>query len=152
MRFSVDSNILVYLVDARDRMRQRSAVSIIAALSRRDTVLTLQSLAEFRHVTIRKSIAAADVVAEQYARLRGLFPDPAPTSVATLDRALTAWTTRRFSFWDAMLLAAAAGAGCEALISEDMAPGAELDGVRVFEAFDPAGGIAPAVRDLLGLA
>jgi len=127
MRLSIDSNILD------------------------DTVLTLQSLAEFRHVTVRKRLAPPHIVASQYRALCALCRDPVPASIATLERALLAWDSKRFSFWDSMLLAAAASAGCEAIISEDMTPGAELDGLRVVGAFDPTGGIAPAMRDLLGL-
>jgi predicted nucleic acid-binding protein len=56
---------------------------------------------------------------------------------------------KRFSFWDALLLASAGEAGCEAVISEDMRPGAMFGGVRIIPAFDKAGGISPEADALL---
>jgi predicted nucleic acid-binding protein len=55
----------------------------------------------------------------------------------------------RFSFWDALLLATAEAGGCEAIISEDMHPGAMLGRVRVVPAFDGAGNISPEADALL---
>lgn len=54
---------------------------------------------------------------------------------ATLQFALQKARLGRFSFWDAMLLAAAEAAGCTAIISVDMAPGATLGRIRVVPAF-----------------
>jgi predicted nucleic acid-binding protein len=46
-----------------------------------------------------------------------------------------------FQFHDAVLLATAETAGCTAVISEDMHPGARLGRIQVVPAFDAAGGI-----------
>jgi predicted nucleic acid-binding protein len=41
----------------------------------------------------------------------------------------------RISFWDALIVRAAAAAKCLLLYSEDLQPGMEIDGVRVVNPF-----------------
>lgn len=152
MRLSVDSNILVYLVDRRNPARQASALEIIRGLGTADSRLTLQALAEFRLVSVRKRIVTADEARTRHARLLELFGAPISASLGSMERAVLAWESGRFSFWDAMLLAAAGAAGCDAVISEDMHDGAVLDSVRVIAAFDAEGGVSRAARAALAIA
>jgi len=63
--------------------------------------------------------------------------------------ALQAAEAGRFQFYDALLLATARPAGCGVVISEEMADGAELDGLRVVGAFAPDGHISPGAEALL---
>jgi predicted nucleic acid-binding protein len=57
----------------------------------------------------------------------------------------------RASYWDALLVATAAEAGCVAIITEDLADGAAVGDVRIRHPFAASGGIADPVRRLLGL-
>ena len=79
-----------------------------------------------------------------------VFPIASATP-ATLDAALAAARTGRFAFWDAMLLAAAADAGCTVALSEDMEDGAGLGDIVVRNPFGKRG-LSAAARDLLGAA
>ena len=79
-----------------------------------------------------------------HAGARALYRRPFP-DVAAMDAAAEG----RFSYWDALLLATAAEAGCAAAISEDMAEGAALGSIRVVTAFAADGGVNPAARALL---
>jgi predicted nucleic acid-binding protein len=54
---------------------------------------------------------------------------------ALMRAALAARAAAKLSFWDALIVAAAAGAGCEALITEDLNPGQVIAGVRVVNPF-----------------
>lgn len=78
-----------------------------------------------------------------------LFRD-APTTREAVIRAMVEAEEGRFSFWDALLLAAAEEAGCTVCLSEDMADGAKL-GRLVVRAPFAAGGLSQASRELLGL-
>jgi predicted nucleic acid-binding protein len=148
-KFTLDSNILVYAVDRSARERHESAVEMLARASRRDFVLIPQALAEFFSAATRKRLAPRDLATAQLQDWLDAFPVAAgPTARSVLTAAKA---TPHFQFFDALLLATAGAAGCSALISEDMHPGAVLGGVRVVAAFDPAGGIAPEARALLGL-
>ena len=59
--------------------------------------------------------------------------------------AIDAVERHRFSFWDAMLWAAARRAGCSAILSEDMQHGQRLGGVVFLNPFaaDAATRLAP---------
>jgi len=46
VRFSLDSNVLVYTADNREPARQATCIEIMARAARRDCVLTLQALSE----------------------------------------------------------------------------------------------------------
>ncbi len=142
-RFSLDANILIYTARRGDP-RQDLALSIIAGAlgSQGSCVLTLQALGEFFTACARKGYATRPEAAAQVRQWRTLFPLVQPATVAAMEAALTASTAGRFGYWDALLLATAAEAGCEALISEDMAAGAALNGSRVVPAF--AGGAVSA--------
>ena len=54
----------------------------------------------------------------------------------------------RFSYWDALLLATAAEAGCNTAISGDLAGDVTLGSIRVVKAF-AGGGVSAAARALL---
>jgi len=54
----------------------------------------------------------------------------------------------RASYWDALLVATAAEGGCSAILTEDLADGALLGGVRVLNPFGSSS-LAPAAMLLL---
>jgi len=58
---------------------------------------------------------------------------------------------RRASYWDALLVATAAEAGCGLILTEDLADGGKLGGVEIHNPFDSAGGLTEGTRGLLGL-
>ncbi|MGQ0677937.1 MAG: PIN domain-containing protein [Rhodospirillales bacterium] len=133
-RFSLDSNILVYSVDAASADRHRRAVDIVEAAIGRDCVLALQALVEFYHATTRKRIATPRDVATKVEEMGAIFPIVAADHTALLS-ALPAAVTARYSMWDALLLATVEQAGCTLLLSEDMGDGARHGGVTVLNPF-----------------
>jgi predicted nucleic acid-binding protein len=145
--FSVDANVLIYCVHAGEP-RQHAALEIMERALGANCILTLQALGEFFHAVSRKRIRSRAEAALQVRRWLVAFPDPVPSSPRGMDAAMSESMTGRFAYWDAMLLATAAEAGCTAVISEDMAPGATLGPVRIVPAF--AGGVvAPEALALL---
>lgn len=146
--FSLDANILVYCATTGDR-RQGPALEIMQRASVGRCILTLQSLGEFFWAASRKRIASRTNAATLVRQWLTIFPPPARASVAAMEAALAASEAGHFSYWDAMLLATAGEAGCTAVISEDMAPGATLGPVRVARAFQD-GAVSPDALALLG--
>jgi hypothetical protein len=65
--------------------------------------------------------------------------------------ALTDAAVGRASYWDALLVATAGEAGCRVILTEDLADGADLSGVRIRNPFSPSGGLTEHARGLLGL-
>jgi predicted nucleic acid-binding protein len=147
-RFTLDSNVLVYAIDRNDQDRFESALKILALAARRDCMLIPQTLAEFFSVVTRKRLATRELATAQLQDWLDAYPVASgPTARCVLDAARAPLD---FRFYDALLLATAAAAGCTAIISEDMRPGALLNGARVVAAFDAAGGIGAEALALLG--
>jgi predicted nucleic acid-binding protein len=148
-RYSLDTNVLIYAVDRSEGARHDLAVEIVDRSVERDCVLTIQALAEFTAAVARRGVVPKSEAAAQVRDWLQLFPTVAADAGA-LDRALDAVEESQFAFWDALLLATAARAGCSLVLSEDMHDGAVFDGLRVR---DPLGTDAlPAdLRPLLGM-
>ena len=146
-RFTLDTNVLVYSVDGGAGWRQQAALQIIELAARADCWLTLQSLSEFYAVATRKRMMLPERAAETARIWLDLLP-VATASEASVRTALAAASVGRASYWDALLVATAAEAGCAVVLTEDMAGGSSLDGVRVLNPFAD-GDLAPAARSLL---
>lgn len=145
---TLDTNVLVYCVQVGDH-RQAPAVRLVDLAVAAGCPLTVQSVGEFFVSASRKQLLPRRAAAAQARRWLALFPRIVAPSVAAVTVAIEAAETGRFAYWDALLLATAAEAGCTALISEDMAPGATLGPVRVVPAF--AGDlVSPEALALLG--
>lgn len=147
--FALDTNILVHAIDSRDPLRQALAQQIVTAAAALGCRLPNHAVAEFYAVAIYKlkiDHVTAVVAARQCMRL---FPG-IPTSRSAIETAMQMRAANRFSFWDAMLVAATEEDGCRVFISEDMHDGAQLGAIVVRAPFSN-GTIAPAVRTLLGL-
>jgi predicted nucleic acid-binding protein len=135
---TLDTKILVYAFDNRDPFKHRTCKDIVAAAVTERRPVALQALGEFYGVTVRKGIltpqrAAAEV--EQFISDFDTFP---PSSSAYLLAAKEA-ARGTFSYWDAVLLISAGEAGCDIILSEDMADGARLGNVTVRNPFGPHG-------------
>lgn len=133
-RISLDSNVLVYAVDRDAGPRHGRAIELMERALYLDCVLTLQSLCEFFHAVTRKGKASLEEAWAQVQDWQILFP-VASAKPSTLARAVAAVQSRRLTFWDAMLWAAAKEAGVTLLLSEDFQDGQVLDGVRFANPF-----------------
>ena len=133
-RFSLDANILFYAMDRADPAKHRRAADIVDRSADADCVMTLQTLGEFFHSSSRKRPKERTAMAEQARDWLELFPIIASTP-KLLPQALQLVEQGQVSFWDAMLVATVADAGCTTLLSEDMADGATLGGVTVRNPF-----------------
>jgi predicted nucleic acid-binding protein len=56
-------------------------------------------------------------------------------SVAAIEHAMSLGERYGFSHWDCLIIAAAQGAGCTTLFSEDMQHDQRLDGLRIHNPF-----------------
>jgi predicted nucleic acid-binding protein len=133
-RFSLDANVLFYAMDRTDPVKYRRAVDIVGRSADADCVMTLQTLGEFFHSSSRKRPGERTTMAEQTRDWLELFPVVSSTP-KLLPQALQLAEQGQVSFWDAMLVATVAEAGCTTLLSEDMADGVALGGVTVRNPF-----------------
>ncbi len=143
-----DSNVLVCTAQVGDP-RRIAALELLRMAAGGRCVLTTQALGEFFFATTRKGLLPHRIAIAQVRRWMTAFPSPATASASAVAAAMDAAAEGRFSYWDALLLATAAEAGCTAAISEDMGEGAALGTIRVVPAFAGGGDVHPAARALL---
>lgn len=132
----VDSNVLVYNRDASEPEKQPRARAWLEALweSRRGR-LSVQVLEEF-YVTMTQKLDPGLPEEEARSDVRAL---DAWNPVA-LDHSLlpVAWDIEDrygFSFWDALILAAARRLDCGYLLTEDLQDGRQVEGLTVSNPF-----------------
>ncbi|HWD58146.1 MAG TPA: PIN domain-containing protein [Stellaceae bacterium] len=148
-RFTLDSNVLVYAVDGRAGLKHETARQIVLAAARLDCWLTFQSVSEFYVAVTRKRIVPAAAAAERVVDWMTAFRCLA-VSGRTIQAALPNAVARRSSYWNALLVATAAEAGCNLVLTEDMADGTFLSGVQIHNPF-VIGGMSDMTRQLLDL-
>ena len=134
-RFGLDTNVLIYAIDASGGEKSRRADAIVrrAVVSRR-CILAVQNLGEFYATCVRKRDASPRAAAAKAADFGALFATVA-AGMDEVRQALAEAAAERFSYWDALLLATLGRVGCTVLLSEDMADGAALAGVTVRDPF-----------------
>lgn len=133
-RIALDSNILAYLAgvarvpedDAKiDRVR-----ALIERLSASATLFApAQALGEL-FVVLRRGGASGEEAREILLEFAEAFTGPG-TEKRTLLSAADLAVDHKLQFWDALILSAAADAGCALLLSEDMQHGFVARGVTV---------------------
>jgi len=148
-RFTLDTNILVYAVDAHEARKRGFATRIIEAAVGLDCPLALQVVGEFyAAATTKLKLDARDAAARAAQLIAGF--DTFGYSVHAGRAALDEVPKRRFSYWDGVLLASAAEAGCTTIFSEDMADGARFGSIAVANPFR-RDGLAPHAKAVLRL-
>ena len=115
---AVDTNVLIYVRDPRDPVKQQKAVQLITGLS--EGALLWQVACEF--VAASRKLAPFGFTQAQawreVERLRALWKLILP-SESVLLRAEQLAATQNLSFWDAMIVAACMEGGIASLYSED---------------------------------
>ncbi len=132
----VDTNILIYAMDSLAGERSAQAQNLLARLWRENQgVLSTQVLQEFC-VNIRRKSSRHVPLRELRATIREFMDwEVVVNTGASILRALEVQERYQISFWDAMIVQAAANAGCEVLYSEDLSHGQEYQGVLVVNPF-----------------
>jgi len=132
----LDTNILVYTVDPTEEAKRRIAIDLIEELGSSGRLrASTQVLQEFFVVTTRKlepSLSVRDALdhIEDLTRWPIHVVNP-----ADIRRAGLLSQEARLSFWDALIVVAAARSGAETLYTEDLNHGQTIEGVRVVNPF-----------------
>ncbi len=138
MRATIDSDLLVYVVDARDPIKHRVAGELLTTLATKDCWIGLQAIGEAYWAQLRRLRLPSQDAAKLPRHALSAFKTFGYSAMA-VERALAEAVAGRFSYWDALLLAAADEAGCRFCISEDMRDGATLGNVEIVHPFGPKG-------------
>ncbi len=133
-RFALDTNILVYAEGVNGAERQAASLAVLGSLAAGETVIPAQVLGELFHVLTRKARRTADEARGAVLGWRDAFT-LIETSPAVLLRAMDLAVDHRLGIWDSVILAAAAEAECQLLLSEDMHEGFVWGGVTIANPF-----------------
>jgi predicted nucleic acid-binding protein len=135
---ALDSNFLVYFFEIghapEDDPKIAEAQRLMGMLGRRvRMMIPVQVCGELFSVAVRSKRtreAARKMIESLEAEFALIGSDH-----ATLTGALDLATTHKLQFWDALILNAAAEAGCSMLLSEDLQSGFKWRGVTVINPF-----------------
>jgi len=134
-RSFVDTNVWVYAIDADEPAKRARARAVLDPAAAGSLVVSAQVLGEF-YVTVTRKLSKRvplDVADAMIGRMRQL---PVVAIDADLvSAAISGSRAWQLSYWDALIVAAAASAGCTLLLTEDLADGATYGGVRVEDPF-----------------
>jgi predicted nucleic acid-binding protein len=136
---AVDTNILIYVHDPRDKSKQDIASALIENLA--DGVLLWQTVCEFLAAS-RKLAAYGYDFNQALHDIRSLMSQwtTALPSWQVLDRAVGLLDRYSLSFWDSLLIAACLEANIEVLYSENFSGYNEIDGLKIVNPMAPAQG------------
>ncbi|MDQ2640396.1 MAG: PIN domain-containing protein [Pseudomonadota bacterium] len=131
----LDTNVLLYSISGAPEEARKRQVAI-ELLDRDDCALSIQVLQEFYAQATRES--RGDRITHELAVglietwMRFAVQD---NDVAVMRHALAIRAAHRLSFWDSAIVAAAVAQGCSEILTEDMAHGRQLEGVRIVNPF-----------------
>ncbi|KAA5805307.1 PIN domain-containing protein [Alkalicaulis satelles] len=132
---TLDTNLYLYSVDEAEPVKGAICAELVNRAQSAGAPIALQVCGEFYVNAVRHS-GRTPWEAAQAARNLLSSHSSFRASRTAVERALAEAAAGRFGYWDALLLASAGEAGCEALLTEDMADGARLGGVEVIHVFD----------------
>jgi predicted nucleic acid-binding protein len=132
----VDTNVLVYAYDASAGAKHAAATQLLARLWDSGTgCLSVQVLQEF-FVAVTRKVAVPLTADEAALRIRELSAWKVFTPVAEdVVQAISLHGRAKVSFWDALVIHAAAELGCDVLWTEGLSDGQSIHGVRVRDPF-----------------
>jgi len=136
----VDTNVLVYAADPRDRVKQTVAAELLEGLiATQRAVLSVQCLTEFYSVVtrrLREPIAPREALGwvEQFVRTCRVLE----LNAAVALEGIRGCTRYQLSSWDALIWAVAKLNQIPFVLTEDAEHGRILEGVRYLNPFDPA--------------
>jgi predicted nucleic acid-binding protein len=130
----LDANILVYAQDDREPEKQKIARSLLSDTGEVGVlVISTQVLEEFYNICTTKlkmNTLRAKNVLYTFKEMETVQLD-----FDIIQQGIDISIISQISFWDGLIIAAAASANCGELLTEDMNPGQIIRGVKVVNPF-----------------
>jgi len=137
VRVALDTNILAYAEGVNGGAMKRVALELIQKLPEGATLLPVQVLGELFNLLVRKAGRTRAKARTAILSWRDAFP-VIETSDEIMLAAADLATDHQLGIWDAVIMSAAAEAGCRLLLSEDLQQGFTWKGVTVTNPFSAA--------------
>ena len=133
---ALDTNILAYAEGTNGRTNMEAALELLGGLPKESTLLPVQTLGELFKVLVRKAGRSPNDARAAILTWGDIFP-LIETSADVLVGAADLAADHRLRIWDALIVSAAADAGCRLLLSEDLQEGFTWGGVTITNPFSP---------------
>jgi predicted nucleic acid-binding protein len=134
----IDTNVFVYGVDSKTPGVKRDVANglIRSALAGHRSVISWQVIQEFMNVATGK-LASSLSISDAHEYLNSVFRlmIVVQPSVDLFSDALDIRTRYKISWYDSLIIAAAAEANCPVVYTEDLQHGAKFGGVRIENPF-----------------
>ncbi len=133
-KFFLDTNILLYTLDANDKSKQTKARKLIQTVAEQDIpVISTQVLQEF-YVASTIKLGVEPLLAKNIMRS---FENMEIVQINPylIREAVDTSILNVISFWDSLIVVAAESAQCELLFSEDLNSGQIIRGVKIENPF-----------------
>lgn len=134
MRVALDTNILAYAEGVNDSTKKQVALDLVEKLPEGAALLPVQTLGELFNLLVRKAGRTPVKARKALLGWQDAFP-LIETSAEVMLGAADLATDHQLGIWDAVILSAAAEAGCRLLLSEDMQEGFTWKGVTITNPF-----------------
>jgi len=134
-RAFLDTSVLVYLFDHDEPDKEQRARDILEQAQLDDLALSAQVLSEFYVVVTRKLRRPLDETGAAQAIDWLSLLRVVPLDADLVKAAIQISRTAQLSYWDGLIVASAAAAGCERLLTEDLNDGQVIGSVRVENPF-----------------
>jgi predicted nucleic acid-binding protein len=132
----VDTNVLVYAFDKSGSPKKRAAERLMNGLMEEDRLRVSTQILQELFVTLTRKVSRRCSVAEALAVLEDLAAWPlVVVDYAAIRAAVGLAGEACLSFWDALVVVAAARSGAAVLYTEDLNDGQEILGVRIRNPF-----------------
>jgi predicted nucleic acid-binding protein len=122
VRVALDTNVLFYAAGGDDDGKKAAAIELLERLSPEETVLPAQVAGELFGALVRKNRWSRATARDEVLKWGDTFP-LVETTPEILLVAMSLSMGHQLPIWDAVILAAAADAGCRVLLSEDFQDG-----------------------------
>jgi predicted nucleic acid-binding protein len=132
----VDTNVLVYAFERSDSPKKRSAHRLISELMDQDRLRVSTQVLQELFVTLTRKVARPCSREEALTVLEDLTAWPLTVvDFAAIRAAVELAGSASLSFWDALIVVAAARSGSSVLYTEDLNGGQAILGVQVTNPF-----------------
>jgi len=131
---AVDTSVLAYAEGTNGAPKQQVALDLLSALPPESTLLPAQTLGELFNVLVKKAHRSHADAQRAVLAWGDAFP-LIETSSDVMLAATNLASDHQLGIWDAIVLAAAADAGCRLLLSEDLQDGFTWGGVTIANPF-----------------
>ncbi len=126
----IDTNILIYQLDSRDKSKQKKCRDLVKVLvTNREAVISTQVLQEF-YVACTTKLKIKPILVKGI--MHG-FENMEVVSIGTelISEAIDTSIQYKLSFWDSLIVVSAESAKCQLLYTEDLNEGQVIRNVKI---------------------